>query len=154
MTATRFAVANSTTDTFAVYKTRERAEALVAELAVHFPLPVSVPGYAIAEVPSDTPLRLFPPKAIQLLRAATSARHGRRLTSRLDALGRPLLTIATTVDADRNTVRAMWPTRGNGTYRLFSCLVGRECAPRRGSVDEAIRQLRDSGRRTPSWGRS
>lgn len=39
MTATRFAVANSTTDTFAVYKTRERAEALVAELAVQFPPP-------------------------------------------------------------------------------------------------------------------
>lgn len=153
MTATRFAVANSTTDTLAVYKTRERAEALVAELAVHFPLPVSVPGYAIAEVPSDTPLRLFPPKAIQLLRAATSARHGRRLTSRLDAVGRPFFTIGTTADANLDAVQAMWHTRGNGTYRLFSCLLGRESAPRRGSVDDAIRQIRGFGRRRQSWGR-
>lgn len=148
MSLTRFAVTDSASDQFAVYETREQAEALIDELERHFPMHRSVSGLAVAEVPVGMPLRPFPPSALRLLQTAKDQRHNVRLIAGQDTGRNAYFTIETGADADGHAVRVTWHTRVTPTYRLFSCLIGSDDRPHDGTLTAAIAQLSVSrGRR-------
>lgn len=139
------AITSDSGSLFAVYQSRQQAEAVMNKILGMFPMHASVPGYLLTEVPDEIALRPIPPKALELLRIARDRGHGVRLLQGEDTGGRVYLTIETSADANGNAVRVTWHTRVAPTYRLFSCLVGSRGKPHDGTLTAAIAQL-SSGR--------
>lgn len=73
------AITSDSGSLFAVYQSRQQAEAVMNKILGMFPMHASVPGYLLTEVPDEIALRPIPPKALELLRIARDRGHGVRL---------------------------------------------------------------------------